>query len=550
MIKNKFFEGKNPAQAMVEFAIALPILLLLLYGILEAGRLLFIYSTVVTASRQAARYGSATGVNANNVPHYWDCAGIRDAANAVGYLGKFDSITVAFDQGVTGNPPTSIGWQPYCNDPNNPTDSSSLTTEILGSNRTRLVVTVSKQFHPLVKLVPFLDRNITATSARTILYSVPIVVQQEQQEWYKVPTETLITSDNPDPSEIEGDVTVTVEVKNIGGTVGTPTGTVHITGADENCDIVSLDGNGKGSCVVRFNSAGSKVLTAFYEGDTKHLASSDTENHEVTVWHTTLEFLSDLPDPSMKGDPFIVIVQVKGGRVTPTGTVDIDGGNGVRCTIPLDNGAGNCTLSYNNLGNKTLSATYNGDSLHLPSGPVTEPHEVLEATPTPTNTPTQTPIPTPTVIPTFTPTPTMTPSPTPTPTLVPSCNQVTHGAISIAGGVMSMTISNPYPFPLVMKDITVRWNQDKGHNQGNKKLSLQKATLNTTELWTGNVANQDTYTIPTTVSIPASPNPPTPTPVTITFYFNQSYDNMDTTEWIYINLTTPGCEGNPIDSKN
>ena len=61
MKMKKNFEGKKPAQAMVEFAIALPVLLLLLYGILEAGRLLFLYSTVVTASRQAVRYGSATG---------------------------------------------------------------------------------------------------------------------------------------------------------------------------------------------------------------------------------------------------------------------------------------------------------------------------------------------------------------------------------------------------------------------------------------------------------------------------------------------------------
>jgi Flp pilus assembly protein TadG len=63
---------KNKAQAMVEFAIVLPILLLLLYGILEAGRLLFIYSTIVTASRQAVRYGSATGQGTRAVPRYQD----------------------------------------------------------------------------------------------------------------------------------------------------------------------------------------------------------------------------------------------------------------------------------------------------------------------------------------------------------------------------------------------------------------------------------------------------------------------------------------------
>src|SRR5512141_504573 len=110
MIRIRNFPGeKKPAQAMVEFAIALPVLLLLLYGILEAGRLLFLYSTVVTASRQAVRYGSATGdgggatpiygVPRPVVPRYQDCNGIRAAADKVGYLGKFDNITLQYDTG-------------------------------------------------------------------------------------------------------------------------------------------------------------------------------------------------------------------------------------------------------------------------------------------------------------------------------------------------------------------------------------------------------------------------------------------------------------------
>src|SRR5574341_1938186 len=81
---------KSKAQAMVEFAIALPLLMLLLYGLIEAGRLLFLYSTVVTASRQAVRYGSATGEGTGSIPRYLDCAGMRSAAQRVGYLGPFD----------------------------------------------------------------------------------------------------------------------------------------------------------------------------------------------------------------------------------------------------------------------------------------------------------------------------------------------------------------------------------------------------------------------------------------------------------------------------
>ena len=50
---------RQNAQGMVEFALILPILLLVILGIIEFGRLLFFYSSVTSASREAARYGSA-----------------------------------------------------------------------------------------------------------------------------------------------------------------------------------------------------------------------------------------------------------------------------------------------------------------------------------------------------------------------------------------------------------------------------------------------------------------------------------------------------------
>ena len=84
---------------MVEFAIALPILLALLYGILETGRFLFLYSSGVTASRQAVRYGATTGDGNEGERRYKDCDGIRATANAAGYLGRFDSITLQHDTG-------------------------------------------------------------------------------------------------------------------------------------------------------------------------------------------------------------------------------------------------------------------------------------------------------------------------------------------------------------------------------------------------------------------------------------------------------------------
>lgn len=49
--------SKKEGQALVEFAILLPVLLLLLLGIIEFGLLLFNQHVITNASREGARYG-------------------------------------------------------------------------------------------------------------------------------------------------------------------------------------------------------------------------------------------------------------------------------------------------------------------------------------------------------------------------------------------------------------------------------------------------------------------------------------------------------------
>jgi hypothetical protein len=342
---------------------------------------------------------------------------------------------------------------------------------------------------------------------------------------------------SPNPAEILQPVTVNVKV-----TGGTPTGKVYITGADSNCSFtLPADGSGTGSCSVIFNTAGDKVVTAFYEGDANYLAYTKDAPVTITLINTVTTILSDLPDASVKGDPFTVIVQVTGNTM-PTGTVNIDGGNGVSCSITLNaSGIGNCSLTYNSTGSKMLTANYGGDATHLPSSDQ-EPHSVIEGTPTPTQTPTATIPPTATTVPPNT--PTFTPSPTATliPTVVPSCNQMKAGAITLSGNSMNIVISNPYPYTIVMQDLTVTWNYDKGHQTGSDKtLRLQNVVVGGVSVWTGDVGNVSYKTIPTTATLP-------PGNTTITFYFNQSYDNLNYQEKIFINLLTPGCEGYPIDS--
>ncbi|MWV16771.1 pilus assembly protein [Pseudomonas sp. L-22-4S-12] len=58
MSSAKLERQQQKGVAMVEFAIALPLLLLLLLGIGEFGRMLFQYNVLLQASRDAARYAA------------------------------------------------------------------------------------------------------------------------------------------------------------------------------------------------------------------------------------------------------------------------------------------------------------------------------------------------------------------------------------------------------------------------------------------------------------------------------------------------------------
>ena len=82
---------REKAQAAVELALTIPIVLVLILGIIEGGWLLFVYTSLTAAGREAARYGAAVGNISSTGPiSYNDCAGIKDAAFRIG---RFAGIT-------------------------------------------------------------------------------------------------------------------------------------------------------------------------------------------------------------------------------------------------------------------------------------------------------------------------------------------------------------------------------------------------------------------------------------------------------------------------
>jgi hypothetical protein len=175
-------------------------------------------------------------------------------------------------------------------------------------------------------------------------------------------TTTTITSDIPDPSVTGQAVVVSVTVSGAG--LPLPTGNVSITGADTNCNI--LLAGGTGSCSVVFTSTGHKTLTASYGGDGIYAPSTTTQDHIVAKGSTSITITSATPDPSNPGQAVLVSFDVLGAGVTPTGTVSVTGAD-INCSITLSGGTGSCSVLFNTIGVKTITATYSGDANYLSS---------------------------------------------------------------------------------------------------------------------------------------------------------------------------------------
>ena len=147
----------SKGQGMVEFAIVFPLLLVLLLGIIEFGRLMFNHSVVIAASREAARYGAAIQDTGGGIPQFEDCQGIREAAKRIGKFAGIEDgdITIQYsnEYGVysTSCPPgQDVGV----------TDSIS--------------VTVDTNLTPLTPLANFNSIPITSSSSRTILRKIKL----------------------------------------------------------------------------------------------------------------------------------------------------------------------------------------------------------------------------------------------------------------------------------------------------------------------------------------------------------------------------------------
>jgi len=161
MNKKRFFEVEK-AQAMVEFALVLPILLLVILGIIGFGHLFFCYSATVAASREAARYGAAVGVSGSSF-RYQDCDGIRAAAVRAGLFAGVANTEASVDIRYDEGPGTATFGS--C-----PVGGTGPDVD-LGD---RIIITVVVPYRSIVPLVNIPSFNLAATTRRTIVKSLQI----------------------------------------------------------------------------------------------------------------------------------------------------------------------------------------------------------------------------------------------------------------------------------------------------------------------------------------------------------------------------------------
>ena len=153
LISSKKRRSGEHAQAIVEFAIVLPILMLMLVGILEVGRMIFLYASVTNASREAVRYASAVGfADGGTYKKYQYCSGIREVAKQAAFLANLSDadIVISYDHGSLERLLIIV------------TDLTANTSVNVnsGANYDRVTVTINATYRPMVNLIPIGPQDI------------------------------------------------------------------------------------------------------------------------------------------------------------------------------------------------------------------------------------------------------------------------------------------------------------------------------------------------------------------------------------------------------
>ena len=275
---------KDRGQGMVEFALVLPLLLVVMFGLIEAGRLLFIYSVVFTSTREAARYGSAAGIlTSGTIYQYQDCAGIRSAAKRVGSIAGIqdDNITVTYDR-VTPSGVSPLGSCPV---------GSTGPRLTLGN---RVTVRTSVNYQPLVPIPNLPSFPIVSISSRTILKDISIEGEQ-------------VASSSSLPIVFFGELTDPAE-QDEGNPGPAASWNVILQLSDPNPDepvTVNFSVSGSADPGDDYNMTGSRSIT-IPEGETQAEIPISAIVDNISEYDETIVLTIESTINAVRGSPYII----------------------------------------------------------------------------------------------------------------------------------------------------------------------------------------------------------------------------------------------------
>jgi Flp pilus assembly protein TadG len=144
-----WFREERGAVAL-ELSLVLLLMLTLIFGIIEVGRLMFAYTTLAGAARAGTRYATVHGANSSS-PSYNGNSGsvstqVTDLATSAGLTGVTVAVAYPNNTGGAGS------------DPN-----GNLTGDVM-------TVTASYSFSPIVSLIPLGTFTISSQSQSVICY--------------------------------------------------------------------------------------------------------------------------------------------------------------------------------------------------------------------------------------------------------------------------------------------------------------------------------------------------------------------------------------------
>ncbi|MGH7462752.1 MAG: TadE/TadG family type IV pilus assembly protein, partial [Longimicrobiales bacterium] len=334
---------------MVEFALILPLLLLFIFGVIEAGHMLAIYSGVSSAAEQTARYGSVAGTSEAGRVYYLDCAGMRTTAKRSAFLqGLTDSnIQIAYD---TGFITSTVG---ACDSSNVPRFSSSgaqmtsANSEDL-MNGGRVVVTITTTYRPIVPLVPIPPLPMTFVAARSIFTGItgptPTPVPP--------PDLQLAMAGTPNPVAPNGLITYSLTITNTGPGIATsvsltdslPSGTTFMSASGTNWSCAQSGGTV--TCTATVLAVGSpSVVTIVVRAP----ASGGTVTNTAGV-------ISGQADPDLTDNSASVVTTVASGADLTVGLSDTPDPVAPSTTLTY-------TLNVTNTGTSTANSVVVIDTL-------------------------------------------------------------------------------------------------------------------------------------------------------------------------------------------